>query len=132
MFARILTALYLSLALVFPALAEQDTPISKPDLVNLIVANDIDGVESELANVHRLFLIDAATADQSRIVYEPFGVVNPKTSKFVERWLAKHPGSPYAHAAQAWLYYKAAWTLRGTSLACDTYPDAMRYGLPPA
>lgn len=110
------------------ALAESDNfdPLTDKEVLRqAIYDNDISFVEAALAKSQEIFLAGDATGEDMRFLYQIFTTTNPKVISFVEGWLKAKPNSPYAHTAQAWIYFTAGWIIRGEKLARETYPEAL-------
>ncbi len=115
--------------LIPPAAAQISDPytsITQAELRVAILDGDIDKVERDLATAHARFLAGETKPNDLRFLYTLFGTTDPEILSFTREWLSAYPESPYAHAAQAWNDYNAAWLIRGEASANKTYPKALR------
>ncbi len=108
-----------------PVAAGPDGLISKAELLELVYAGDMEGVEQALDTAQRLYLDEAIPADEVRRLFEDFTTTNPRIISFTGDWAEAMPESPYAATARAWVFYRIAGLTRGKRTGWDTYPVAM-------
>ena len=107
------------------ARAEERTLISATQLRDAVYNRQVDRVETELEIAQKAFEAGEITADDMRVLFSIFAVTHPDLISFVGNWQEAHPASPYAKVAQAWVYYRAGWIVRGNKSARQTHPEAM-------
>lgn len=106
--------------------AAQSADLPEFDLRAAVYADDIDRVEAGLVAAQAAFIRGEASADGMRRLFQDFTTTNPQVIGFTKRWLEKYPQSAYANTAQAWIYFRAGWIVRGYKYARETHPEAMR------
>lgn len=106
-----------------PSASRADAP-DYDEVKSLIDAGDYVTLDARLAEAQRLFEAGEISGDDTRILYAPFGVVDPRLAEFVYTWAEAMPESPYAMVAQGWMYHRAAWVIRGERTMVRTSPDA--------
>ncbi len=99
--------------------------VSRQQLMDVIYAGDFDRVEQIMAETRDLVRRDKATQDDMREKFRDFSTTNPKVIDFVNNWLERHPDSPFANTAQAWVLHRIGWNVRGSKYVRHTYPEAL-------
>ncbi|KIC07699.1 hypothetical protein RA19_23265 [Leisingera sp. ANG-M1] len=107
------------------AAADETTLITAAQLREAIYNRQVDRVETRLDAAQQAFEAGEISAYDMRALFSIFAVTHPDVISFVEGWRDAHPGSPYAKVAQAWVYYRAGWIVRGQKPARRTHPEAM-------
>lgn len=107
------------------ASAEERNLISAIQLREAVYNQQVERVEAELDAAQQAFEVGEITSDDMRALFSIFAVTHPDLISFVGNWREARPGSPYAKVAQAWVYYRAGWIVRGNKSARLTHPEAM-------
>ena len=109
-----------------PAQADTaDIAATKDKLWGAVTEGDYASVEAILANAQLQYLAGEAGAEDMRALLGLFYANNPDLIAFTEGWLEVYPKSAYAHTAQAWLFHRMSWDIRGNGRARDIYPKAI-------
>ena len=111
------------LALLWPLQASAEMP---GDLRALVVAGDIAGVEAALRAAVAADQGTDIEPDAERNLFDLFTDTQPEIDALTRRWLAEQPDDALAMVARGWHLYALGWNARGTGVARDVFPDAMR------
>ena len=117
-------ALFAATTLVSPAKAT-DAPLTEASLFALIQAGDVHDVQFRFERLRQKARDGTLDPDVEREAYQLFWGTHPDLQPFIDEWLAAYPDSAYAHAAQGWLYWRAAELVRGRKTANQTHPWAL-------
>lgn len=120
---------YVLIAIVFAGSAvahatDAKLEAAKDALWAAISEEDYAAVEAALANAQADYLKNSENRETIRALLGMFYANNPQLVQFTEGWLSAYPKSPFAHTAQAWLYHRVSWDIRGGGLARYIYPQA--------
>ncbi|MGJ8629004.1 MAG: hypothetical protein ACSHXB_18740 [Sulfitobacter sp.] len=125
MFKRVCVLAMFILGVSTQAIAGEADIITQDALRDAIYAGETQKVEDQLHRAQRSFETGTISADDMRRLFGSFAVTHPDVIRFTENWLKEYPASPYAQTAQAWIYFRAGWIVRGSKIARNTHPEAM-------
>lgn len=89
-------------------------------IVELVLAGDVAGLETEVGALQAAFEADAGRADELITAFHAFSKLPPSALATLDRWVAEHPRSHVALIARTRFHYDRGWAARGTRFSGDT------------
>ncbi|MGH1445751.1 MAG: hypothetical protein ACRBBO_06865 [Cognatishimia sp.] len=108
------------------ATVAQSEPINRESLLELILANDIDQVETKLIEAQAAYASGDVEGEHIRELNRIFDTASPTISDFTDEWIKAYPNSAHAYIASSWIANRVAWNQRGGNYVRGVYPAAWK------